>query len=200
MSQGSSESKIWDYKPLKKTKKRSCKSQITREDGTKRRKDGNPGTSVLQTSVSSAARHTALDHNGNNVPNNTVNSGSLDVNHGPLPQDVQDKDPQSGGYCPVCQMPFSLLVVQSQQWHVAECLDNPGDNCKGNVFHKCIWKVNSHSVVYHTRFNSSVHYRVPTYMEISGIVYCYLPSWKRHVHLLYIEFTCAFLFIYYMPL
>ncbi|XP_058649009.1 DNA cross-link repair 1A protein isoform X2 [Onychostoma macrolepis] len=87
MSQSGSESEIWDYKPLKKTKKRSCKSQITRE-------------------------------------------GSLDVNHGTLSQDVQDKDPQTAGYCPVCQMPFSLLVVQSQQWHVAECLDNPGDNCK----------------------------------------------------------------------
>ncbi len=184
MSQSRSESEIWDYKPLKKTKKRSCKSQITREDGTKRRKDGNPGTSVQQTSVSSADRHTGLDQN--NVPFNTKNSGSLEVNHRTLSQDVQDKGLQSGGYCPVCQMPFSLLVVQSQQWHVAECLDNPGDNCKGNVFHKCIWKFDSHSVVYHTRFNSSVHYRVPTYMEISGIVYCYLPSWKRHVHVLYI--------------
>ncbi len=147
MSQSGSESEIWDYKPLKKTKKRSCKSQITREDGTKRRKDGNPGTSVQKTSVNRAETHTGLEQNGNNAPINTVNSGSLNVNHGTRSQNVQNKDPQSGGYCPVCQMPFSLLVVQSQQWHVAECLDNPGDNCKGNVFHKCICKINSHSVV-----------------------------------------------------
>ncbi|XP_052426804.1 DNA cross-link repair 1A protein isoform X1 [Carassius gibelio] len=131
MSQHGSESEIWDYKPLKKTKKRSCKSQTRREYGTKRRKDSNPGTSVQKTEVNSAETHTGLDQNGNNAPVNTVNSGSLDVNHVTLSQeDVQEKDPQSGGFCPVCQMPFSLLVVQSQQWHVAECLDNPSDNCK----------------------------------------------------------------------
>ncbi|KAL1264537.1 hypothetical protein QQF64_004892 [Cirrhinus molitorella] len=132
MSQSGSESEIWDYKPLKKTRKRSCKSQISKELGTKRKRDNvsKPGTSVQKTKVNSAETHTGLDQNGNNAPNNTVNSGSLDVNHGTLSQDVQDKDSQSGGFCPVCQMPFSLLVVHSQQWHVAECLDNPGDNCK----------------------------------------------------------------------
>ncbi|RXN09749.1 DNA cross-link repair 1A [Labeo rohita] len=131
MSQSGSESEIWDYKPLKKTRKRSCKSPITREHGKKRKKDNvsKPGTSVQNTKVNSAETHTGLDQNGNNAPINNVNSGSLDVNHGTLSQDVQDKDPQSGGFCPVCQMPFSLLVVQSQQWHVAQCLDNPGDNC-----------------------------------------------------------------------
>ncbi|XP_043110153.1 DNA cross-link repair 1A protein [Puntigrus tetrazona] len=130
MSQSGSESDIWDYKPLKKSKKRSCKSQIKREDEIKRRKDNNPGTPAAKTKVSSAETHTGFDLNGNNAPINTVTSGSLEVNHGTLSQDVQDKDPQPGGFCPVCQMPFSLLVVQSQQWHVAECLDNPGDNCK----------------------------------------------------------------------
>ncbi|OXB82347.1 UNVERIFIED_CONTAM: hypothetical protein H355_009272 [Colinus virginianus] len=30
------------------------------------------------------------------------------------------------GYCPSCQMPFSLLLVQTPRWHVAECLDTPG--------------------------------------------------------------------------
>ncbi|KAF7254324.1 DNA cross-link repair 1A protein [Varanus komodoensis] len=27
------------------------------------------------------------------------------------------------GYCPSCQMPFSLLLIQTPRWHVAECLD-----------------------------------------------------------------------------
>ncbi|XP_034296058.1 LOW QUALITY PROTEIN: DNA cross-link repair 1A protein [Pantherophis guttatus] len=27
------------------------------------------------------------------------------------------------GYCPSCQMPFSLLLIQTPQWHVTECLD-----------------------------------------------------------------------------
>lgn len=34
--------------------------------------------------------------------------------------------PVCDGYCPSCQMPFSLLVVQTPRWHVAECLDTPG--------------------------------------------------------------------------
>lgn len=171
MSQSGSENDIWNYKPLKKTKKRSCKSQMSRESGTKRRNDSKPGTSAQKTKVSSAETHTDLDQNSNNAPINTVSSGSLDVNHGTLSQDVQDKDPQSGGFCPVCQMPFSLLVVQSQQWHVAECLDTPTDNCKGkNVFLKFIiyvwnelfffWMPSSHCTfldVLHTRFNLSAH-------------------------------------------
>lgn len=133
MSQSGSESDIWDYKPLKKNKKRSCKSQESRKHVTKRRKESNPGTSVQKLEVKSAETHTDLDHQiGRSAPNNTVNSGSQDVYHGTASQDVPDADPQSGGFCPVCQMPFSILVVQSQQWHVAECLDTAGDNCKGN--------------------------------------------------------------------
>uniref|UniRef100_A0A8D0GG05 DNA cross-link repair 1A protein n=1 Tax=Sphenodon punctatus TaxID=8508 RepID=A0A8D0GG05_SPHPU len=30
------------------------------------------------------------------------------------------------GYCPSCQMPFSLLLVQTPRWHITECLDAPG--------------------------------------------------------------------------
>ncbi|XP_026526177.1 DNA cross-link repair 1A protein [Notechis scutatus] len=30
------------------------------------------------------------------------------------------------GYCPSCQMPFSLLLIQTPQWHVTECLDVSG--------------------------------------------------------------------------
>ncbi|KAM6442906.1 DNA cross-link repair 1A protein isoform 7-T8 [Liasis olivaceus] len=30
------------------------------------------------------------------------------------------------GYCPSCQMPFSLLLIETPQWHVTECLDVSG--------------------------------------------------------------------------
>nr|XP_033797243.1 DNA cross-link repair 1A protein [Geotrypetes seraphini] len=39
------------------------------------------------------------------------------------PQNVR---PIYEGYCPSCQMPFSLLLVQTPRWHVSECLDTPG--------------------------------------------------------------------------
>ncbi|KAM6329835.1 DNA cross-link repair 1A protein isoform 2-T2 [Podargus strigoides] len=41
-------------------------------------------------------------------------------------QSSQTAKPVHDGYCPSCQMPFSLLVVQTPRWHVAECLDTPG--------------------------------------------------------------------------
>ncbi|XP_040463574.1 DNA cross-link repair 1A protein [Falco naumanni] len=41
-------------------------------------------------------------------------------------QSSQNTKPVHDGYCPSCQMPFSLLLVQTPRWHVAECLDTPG--------------------------------------------------------------------------
>ncbi|NXK91369.1 DCR1A protein, partial [Formicarius rufipectus] len=41
-------------------------------------------------------------------------------------QSSQNAKPVHGGHCPSCQMPFSLLLVQTPQWHVDECLDTPG--------------------------------------------------------------------------
>ncbi|XP_064519445.1 DNA cross-link repair 1A protein [Pseudopipra pipra] len=41
-------------------------------------------------------------------------------------QSSQKAKPVHDGYCPSCQMPFSLLLVQTPQWHVDECLDTPG--------------------------------------------------------------------------
>ncbi|XP_078420821.1 DNA cross-link repair 1A protein isoform X1 [Cetorhinus maximus] len=34
--------------------------------------------------------------------------------------------PVHDGYCPICQMPFSLLLIETPRWHVSECLDTPG--------------------------------------------------------------------------
>nr|XP_006135033.1 DNA cross-link repair 1A protein isoform X1 [Pelodiscus sinensis] len=34
--------------------------------------------------------------------------------------------PVYDGWCPSCQMPFSLLLAQTPRWHVTDCLDTPG--------------------------------------------------------------------------
>ncbi|XP_038677971.1 DNA cross-link repair 1A protein [Scyliorhinus canicula] len=34
--------------------------------------------------------------------------------------------PVHDGHCPICQMPFSLLLIETPRWHVTECLDTPG--------------------------------------------------------------------------
>ncbi|XP_055031971.2 DNA cross-link repair 1A protein isoform X1 [Misgurnus anguillicaudatus] len=131
MSQSGSESDIWDYKPLKKTKR---KSNVSGERWTKRRKDKSSVQNV-NVEVNSVQTHNDLDQNINScLSNSGINgrsnqepiSSTRDVHH----ETPQDKQPKSGGFCPICQMPFSILVVQSQQWHVAECLDTPGEDCK----------------------------------------------------------------------
>ncbi|XP_067858283.1 DNA cross-link repair 1A protein isoform X2 [Heptranchias perlo] len=38
--------------------------------------------------------------------------------------------PVHDGYCPICQIPFSLLLIETPRWHVAECLDTP--SCTDN--------------------------------------------------------------------
>lgn len=40
----------------------------------------------------------------------------------PSPVTPQNRYP---GHCPSCQMPFSILLVQTPRWHVSECLDTP---------------------------------------------------------------------------
>ncbi|XP_067393347.1 DNA cross-link repair 1A protein [Emydura macquarii macquarii] len=45
-------------------------------------------------------------------------------------QTPPDARPVYDGYCPSCQMPFSLLLAQTPRWHVAECLDTPGSTEK----------------------------------------------------------------------
>lgn len=137
MSQSGSESDIWDYKPLKKTKR---KSNVSSERGTKRRKD-NASVQIINVEINSVKTHNDLNQNIDSCPNNSgINgrSGQEPVSdtrgvHHETHRDAQDKQPESEGFCPVCQMPFSILVVQSQQWHVAECLDTPGEDCRGIV-------------------------------------------------------------------
>uniref|UniRef100_A0A8C6XCT0 DNA cross-link repair 1A protein n=1 Tax=Naja naja TaxID=35670 RepID=A0A8C6XCT0_NAJNA len=41
-------------------------------------------------------------------------------------QNSEKARPVFEGYCPSCQMPFSLLLIQTPQWHVTECLDVSG--------------------------------------------------------------------------
>uniref|UniRef100_A0A4W6C534 DNA cross-link repair 1A protein n=1 Tax=Lates calcarifer TaxID=8187 RepID=A0A4W6C534_LATCA len=69
--------------------------------------------------------------------------------------------PSSGDFCPMCQMPFSILVVQSQRWHVAECLDIPRDKCQecpdGLQCSSTIpnhFKKFNHTLLAHSRANS----------------------------------------------
>ncbi|XP_061666293.1 DNA cross-link repair 1A protein [Syngnathoides biaculeatus] len=114
-----SESDIWDYKPpVKKKKKRESSStsrNVSRRRCTTERKPCN--TLDITTTLT-------------DVPAG-VNIGQCDPSSSSLAKEAQNVDSEAKeDYCPICQMPFSILLVQSQRWHVAECLDTPSDTCQ----------------------------------------------------------------------
>ncbi|KAI7796624.1 DNA cross-link repair 1A protein [Triplophysa rosa] len=176
MSQSGSESDIWDYKPLKKTKR---KSNISGEHGAKMGKRRKSSARKTNAEDNGAEARADLDQNNDSclttershqqTPSDQGQaSNSLDVQHG-RSRDAQDKEAESGGFCPVCQMPFSVLVVQSQQWHVAECLDTQGEDsreCPDGL--RCTssipshYKRYSHSLLAHSRARNDSVSTVPT--------------------------------------
>ncbi|KAE8284048.1 DNA cross-link repair 1A protein SNM1-like protein A [Larimichthys crocea] len=111
------EDDIWEYKPLEK-KRKSQESPTVRRCTTRkppRRRD---------TSVKSSNRKVKTGGGGD------CSSSSATASESPPTNDTVQDGSSSGDHCPICQMPFSILVVQTQRWHVAECLDTPRDTCK----------------------------------------------------------------------
>ena len=142
-----SENDIWEYKPLEKKKKRR-EPHPAPATATKRRCPPRKATKRDSASLKSPGRkvNTAGSGDSNTVVVNidVDGHGSLQDHHLPSKSspahDTEQKDngaegPSSGEFCPMCQMPFSILVVQTQRWHVAECIDTPRDTCKGTVTH-----------------------------------------------------------------
>ncbi|XP_070783676.1 DNA cross-link repair 1A protein [Enoplosus armatus] len=134
-----SENDIWDYKPLEKKKKRhespSATVTVTKRRCTVRK------TSKRDTSfsVKSTDREVKTPECGDcsavvttdghsSLEAHNVTSKSSPAN-GTVQTDSAAEGPSSGDFCPMCQMPFFILVVQTQRWHVAECLDTPRDTC-----------------------------------------------------------------------
>ncbi|XP_028990980.1 DNA cross-link repair 1A protein isoform X2 [Betta splendens] len=137
-----SENDIWEYKPLeKKRRKPASASAVAKRRCTSRSRSSRvkPPEGTLKGAESADASSHA--------------PSSIEANH--------TAAPRSGDFCPVCQMPFSVLVVQSQRWHVSECLDSPRDECQEcpdglrcsstNPSH---YKSFNHTLLAHRRANS----------------------------------------------
>ncbi|KAM9837196.1 DNA cross-link repair 1A protein [Aulostomus maculatus] len=121
-----SENDIWEYKPLKKKKKKQESSSVA---GTSAKGRCTARRTVKKKCSSSvkAAENDVTANNGDisssvshNLPSRLSNENSK----------ADHETKKTEDFCPICQMPFSILVVQSQRWHVAECLDTPRDSCK----------------------------------------------------------------------
>lgn len=131
MSQrGDSENDIWDYKSLGKRKKQPPPPAAEPKRRYTSRKSTKKVTSFPTKSAEIGDGRTGLDtpvdrHNSpdaHNLPSESSTGASQ-----------SDGEGSSGDFCPMCQMPFSILVVLTQRWHVAECLDTPRDKCKGEA-------------------------------------------------------------------
>lgn len=150
MSQkGESENGIWNYKPLAKKQKQ---------------RESSPGSSTVlkrrclsrkssQKSTSAKSSHGKVDpakHEdcsaGDDVPGDRGSGGGSSSrkkkHHLPSTSSlIEDTDQSHSGsssqdFCPMCQMPFSILVVQTQRWHIAECLETSRDSYEGIWNHK----------------------------------------------------------------
>ncbi|TDG97981.1 hypothetical protein EPR50_G00213770 [Perca flavescens] len=152
-----SEDDIWEYKPLEKKKKRheSASATVTKRKCTVRK------TSKRDSSfpVKSPDRKVKIAESGDLLADNAAAEG-----------------PSSGDFCPMCQMPFSILVVQTQRWHVAECLDTPRDTCEECPDGlRCFstlpnhYKKFNHNLLAHSRANSDTALlSLPQQAETSG--------------------------------
>uniref|UniRef100_A0A6G1RRQ7 DNA cross-link repair 1A protein n=1 Tax=Hypotaenidia okinawae TaxID=2861861 RepID=A0A6G1RRQ7_9GRUI len=127
------EEDIWEYRSIRKKKHQSSSESILPpvrkvSDGKcrpKRKRNGNK-KSIEKTATPQKAEQTSRpneyvdQHKDDSSVHSQEGVSSLTEQSSPNAKPVHD------GYCPSCQMPFSLLLVQTPRWHVAECLDTPG--------------------------------------------------------------------------
>ncbi|XP_056285406.1 DNA cross-link repair 1A protein [Pseudoliparis swirei] len=158
-----SESDIWEYKPLEKKKKRHESPAVTKRRCTVK-KPSKRDTSVpvespdvrVKTPGFGDSRNVAGSSFESRDPPSKSSSAS-----DPVQTDRAAEGPSSGDFCPMCQMPFSILGVQTQRWHVSECLDTPRDTCtecpNGLQCFSSIsshYKKFNHTLLAHSRANS----------------------------------------------
>lgn len=170
MSEGDHENAIWEYKPLTKTKRQET-SGLSNGTVTKRRcvsKRKIKRTTIEETGVNHTSKSkdpnvtedVCIRDNESRPPSTVYSSQSNQIDGTQKLDHVVGDDEASppGGFCPICQMPFSILVVQSPRWHVAECLATPGDGSKEcpNGIECCStivshYKRYSHTLLAHSR-------------------------------------------------
>lgn len=136
-----SENDIWDYKPLGKKKKQSAPVTVS-----KRRCISRKNSEKCSSAKSNGDKVETADNEDCSAVDDVPGDGHSRKENRHLPSRsclIEDADQTLSGsssedFCPMCQMPFSILLVQTQRWHVAECLDTSRDSCGG------IWKRTFH--------------------------------------------------------
>ncbi|XP_009487903.1 DNA cross-link repair 1A protein [Pelecanus crispus] len=126
------EEDIWEYKSLRKQKHQSNSESVSTpvqkvSDGRpKRKRNRNKKKSVEKTDTLPKTEQRSRASQDVDQCKDDSSVHSQESVSSLTEQSSQNAKPIHDGYCPSCQMPFSLLLVQTPRWHVAECLDTPG--------------------------------------------------------------------------
>nr|XP_029540312.1 DNA cross-link repair 1A protein isoform X2 [Oncorhynchus nerka] len=132
MSKNDLEDDIWEYKPLNKKKRKDKETPDTFNGPMAKYRQASQCLTKGETSVQvkNTVRHVKLTKVAPNKTLGVKENESIQNKEVAAGENVHRASSPGGSSCPICQMPFSILVVQSQRWHVAECLDNPGEDRK----------------------------------------------------------------------
>ncbi|XP_009276159.1 PREDICTED: DNA cross-link repair 1A protein [Aptenodytes forsteri] len=128
------EEDIWEYKSIRKQKHQSNSESISTpvqkvSDGKcrpKRKRNRSKKISVEKTDTLQKTEQRSRPNQDVDQCKDDSSVHSQESVSSLTEQSSQNTKPVHDGYCPSCQMPFSLLLVQTPRWHVAECLDTPG--------------------------------------------------------------------------
>ncbi|XP_010182241.1 PREDICTED: DNA cross-link repair 1A protein [Mesitornis unicolor] len=127
------EEDIWEYKSIRKQKHQSNSESISTpvqkvSDGKSRpkRKRNSNKKSVEKTDTPQKTEQRSRLNQDVDQGKDDSSVHSQESVSSLTEQSSQNAKPIHDGYCPSCQMPFSLLLVQTPRWHVSECLDTPG--------------------------------------------------------------------------
>ncbi|XP_054238307.1 DNA cross-link repair 1A protein [Indicator indicator] len=125
------EEDIWEYKSIRKQKHQNSIStpvqKVSDSKGRpKKKRNRNKKKSVEKTDgLQKTEQRSRPDQDVDQCKDDSSVHSQESVSSS-TGQSSQNGKPVHDGYCPSCQMPFSLLLVQTPRWHVAECLDTPG--------------------------------------------------------------------------
>ncbi|KAM6105158.1 DNA cross-link repair 1A protein [Pterocles gutturalis] len=128
------EEDIWEYKSIRKKKHQGNSESISTpvqkvSDGRcrpKSKRNRNKKKSVDKTDTLQKTEQRSRPNQDVDQCKDDSSVHSQESVSSLTEQSLENGKPVHEGYCPSCQMPFSLLLVQTPRWHVAECLDAPG--------------------------------------------------------------------------
>ncbi|XP_028288015.1 DNA cross-link repair 1A protein [Parambassis ranga] len=164
-----SENDIWEYKPLQKKNKRSKSPSPTVSKRSRTSRRTSKKNTFLK-HIKNAENKAPKRGDGSTVcmteEYGYLEAHDLTLNVSPCAEETIKSDngaegPPPGDFCPICHMPFCILLVQSQRWHVAECLDTSREKCEecpdGLQCSSTIpshYKKFNHTLLAHSRANS----------------------------------------------